>query len=320
MIPSTASVLVADGTSEKVEGELNAQLSLQGRRKHMVIRMVNSLSVDCILGMDFLRAFDITIDFGNNQWKSTENGSYQPFDAPSSSDNCLIGDCAGLSELSSKQREIIDNIVRKWVKPPGEILSATNLTKHVIELTDPKPIRQNWRRMSKIRLRILQRLVDKYEKEGIIEKCRSPWSSPPVLAPKPNGDWRMCIDFRMVNKVTKKHVHPIPNIDAHLDSFANARYLTKLDMTSVFLQIPIDENSRDITAFTVQERGQYRFKRMPLGMSNSSSTYQEMMDQLICSLPNGAADHIFAYLDDLCVVSETFEEHVHWLTILLKAI
>ena len=109
-------------------------------------------------------------------------------------------------------------------------------------------------------------------------------------------------------------------MDAHLDKFTNAQYLTKLDMTSAFLQIPIDKSSRNVTAFTVQGRGQYRFKRMPLGMSNSTSTYQEMMDNLIRSLPPGAQDHIFAYIDDLCVVSETFEEHLYWLEILLKAI
>lgn len=276
LIPCSTQVILADGSREKVLGEINTQVTLNGKRKHMVVRMVSSLIEDCILGMDFLKYFGIILDFGKNQWKSKYHDEFHSFDV-SAEDNLLVGDCAGLTELSVDQKDVIDSLVTKWVKKPGDRLSTTNLTKHIIELTDDKPISQTWRRMSPKRLTILQSLVDKYEKEDIIERCKSPWSSPPVLVAKPNGDHRMCIDFRKVNKITKKHIHPIPNVDAHLDKFTNAQFLTKLDMTSAFLQIPIDEGSRDVTAFTVQGRGQFRFKRMPLGMSNSSSTYQEMI-------------------------------------------
>ena len=163
-------------------------------------------------------------------------------------------------------------------------------------------------------------MVDEYLQEDIIEPCKSPWSSPPVLTKKSNGTWRLCIDFRKLNGVTKEHAHPIPNIDSLLDKYVNARYITKLDLTLAFLQIPVDLQARDFTAFSVPGRGQFRFKRMPFGMCNSPSTYQQMMDKLIMDLPTGADEHIFAYLDDIIIATETFEEHMFWLEVVLKKI
>ena len=91
-------------------------------------------------------------------------------------------------------------------------------------------------------------------------------------------------------------------------------------MTSAFLQIPVDPASREYTAFSIGERGQFQFKRMPFGLTNSPSTFQEFMDQLIHSMPDGAREHVFAYLDDLCVVTETIEEHFKWLEIVLRTL
>ena len=91
-------------------------------------------------------------------------------------------------------------------------------------------------------------------------------------------------------------------------------------MTLAFLQVEVEPACRDYTAFSVEGRGQFRFKRMPFGLTNSPSTYQEMMDILIHSLPVQADEHVFAYLDDLCIVSETFEDHLKWLEIVLKTL
>ena len=106
-------------------------------------------------------------------------------------------------------------------------------------------------------LKVTQHLVDQCKAEGVIERSKSPWNSPPVLAKKSDGTYQFCIDFRKVKAVTKKHAHPISNVDRLLDKFANAKFISKIDMTSAFLQVEIDLD------FSVEGRGQYRFKRMP---------------------------------------------------------
>ena len=142
--------------------------------------------------------------------------------------------------------------------------------------------------------------MHEYEAAGVIERCKSPWCSPVVLAKKSDGSWRMYIDFRMVNTMTKKYLHPIPNIDK--SSKYRARPLSKINLISVFLQIPISEHSRDITAFSVSGRGQYRFRAV--------------ID--IEFVHPRASEHIFAYLNNIGIASETFEEHIYWLEVLLN--
>ena len=320
IIPVTVSVRLADNSIEPVVGEVNTQLSIGKTRKGMPVRLVHSLVYDCILGMDFLKLFKLKVDFGKGTWQLPENPSIYHFDPVLSATEPIYGECAGLSELSNTQRKRVDQLIKKYIRAPGKKLAVTNLTKHQIELLDPTPIRQNPRRMSPAVLKEAHKLVDEWLAEDVIEPCKSPWCSPPVMARKQDGSWRLCVDYRKLNAKTKKHAHPLPNIDSLLDRFTSARYITKIDMTWAFLQVPVDENCRDFTAFSVPGRGQFRFKRMPFGMTNSPATYQAMMDMFIQNLPRGAEDHVFAYLDDLCIVAETFEEHLHWLEIILKAL
>ena len=91
-------------------------------------------------------------------------------------------------------------------------------------------------------------------------------------------------------------------------------------MTLAFLQVPVDPDSRDYTAISIPGKGQFRFVRMPFGLTNSPSTYQEMMDRLISRLPPGAEDHVFTYFDDFCIVTKSFEEHLYWLDVVLSAL
>ena len=276
LIPCSASVLLAYNLVESVVGKVNLQLTLAKTRKSLPLRVVHSLGYDCILGMDFLKSFGLFIDFGKSTWQLPNNKNTFKFTANDSA--AVRGSCAGLVETTEQQQKQIKTLINKLIKKPGKKLSTTNLTKHVIEVTNPTPIKINPRRYSPFMMKKMHELTDQYLAEDIIEPCKSPRQSPPVIAKKANGTYRMCIDYRKLNLVTKKHAHPIPNIDSLLDKFKNARYISKIDMTSAFLQIPADEAIRDLTAFSVPGRGQLRFKRMPFGLVNSPSTFQEMMD------------------------------------------
>jgi hypothetical protein len=83
---------------------------------------------------------------------------------------------------------------------------------------------------------------------GIIQP--SPWSSPIVLAPQKDGDYRFCLDFCRVNSVTRKDAHPIPRIDDILHQLGDATYFSTLDLASGYWQVPLKED-REKTAFSV---------------------------------------------------------------------
>ena len=78
---------------------------------------------------------------------------------------------------------------------------------------------------------------------GIVRPSKSPWASPVVVVPKPDGTIRFCIDYRKLNNITKMDAYPIPRMDQMLEKVAQARYISTLDITKGYWQIPLNEDS-----------------------------------------------------------------------------
>jgi len=97
----------------------------------------------------------------------------------------------------------------------------------------------------------------------------SEWSSPVVLVPKPNGKWRLCIDYHKVNDVTEKNPYSLTNIDEIFDSLDSGKIFITLDLYSGYHQILMDEESVEITSFTTKF-GNYQFKVMPFWVNRST--------------------------------------------------
>ena len=266
-------MIVANNTVEQVAGEANIRLRVGKAQKTLPFRLVNSLSQDCILAMDFLRLFALEIDFRENTWTTPDLVEKQTFDYSEyfEDEAQVVGESAGLAEISAEQREEIARLVQRLVPEPSKTLSATNLTTHKIDVEGHAPIRQNPRRYSPKVLDSAYKILDELLELDVIEPCQSPWCSPPVMVRKANGDYRLCVDYRKLNAVTKKHAHPIPAIDSILDRMRNARYISKIDMSMAFHQNLVDPESQDITTFSVPGRGQFRYKRMSFGLTNAPS-------------------------------------------------
>ena len=276
---SNATVSVATGQTVPVEGESDLLVKIDEQEKVLPVRLVSSFVYDCVLGIDFLKLFGFEIDFGHHCWRLPRMSDYIKFELDD--DFEYLEQCDGLSELTDEQRQIVDKLVKENIKPPGDILSVANITKHTIDVQGHPPIAQPLRRYSPKIYEAAHEAVDKLLRSGVIEPSNSPWCSPPVLALKKDETYRFCVDFRKINAVTRKDIHPIPNIDSILDRLRKARYITKIDMTKAFHQIEIEEEHRDITAFAIFGRGQFRYRRMPFGLCNSPRTYQKAMDKFI---------------------------------------
>ena len=102
----------------------------------------------------------------------------------------------------------------------------------------------------------------------IIEKSNSPWSSPCLLVPKPDGSYRFCTDFRKVNKVTKTDSFPIPRIDDCIDRVGKAKYVSKFDLLKGYWQVPLSDRAKEVSAFVTPDSF-YQYKVVPFGMKNA---------------------------------------------------
>ena len=139
------------------------------------------------------------------------------------------------------------------------------MTKQKIDVQGPEPIKQRYCHFSpKVREHMYEE-IDKMLEEDAIEPWYSDWLNPILMIRKPNGKYRFCLDFRKVNKITKKELYPIPIMAEILDALRSAKYLSKIDLRSAYHQIPLEEELRKIRAFTVPGKGMYQFKRMPFG-------------------------------------------------------
>jgi hypothetical protein len=160
--------------------------------------------------------------------------------------------------------------------------------------------------MTKQRKEILKNEIEKMLIDDVIEPCESPWVSPVVLVPKNDNSWRVCIDYRKLNSVTKADKYPLPRIEELLHLAKQTLYMTTIDLKSGYWQISVRESDRDKTCFT-SPFGTFRFKRMPFGLKNSGATFQRLIDRF----RNGLNDiAILAYLDDLIIVSPSFQKHI----------
>ncbi|KAL0355804.1 UNVERIFIED_CONTAM: Transposon Ty3-G Gag-Pol polyprotein [Sesamum radiatum] len=142
---------------------------------------------------------------------------------------------------------------------------------------------------------------------GHIEEIQFPeWLSNVVLVPKPEGKWRMCIDFRDLNKVCPKDFYPSPRIDQLVDSTSGCELLSMMDASQRYHQIMLAQKDRKKVSFITSE-GAFCYVAMPFGLKNAGATYQRLMDKIF--RPQ-IGRNIEVYVDDMLVKSKKAEEHL----------
>lgn len=121
------------------------------------------------------------------------------------------------------------------------------------------------------------------------------------------------LDARELNKITVPNAYPITDTNQILARLKSAKYLTSIDLSQAFFQIPLAKSSQPKTAFAFGNR-LYAFRRMTMGLRNSPATLAILIDKIFRDL----VPHAFAYVDDFIICTSTFEEHVKILAIVAK--
>lgn len=213
------------------------------------------------------------------------------------------------SELTTEQRATLIKLLTDYrdcfaynLKEPG---CATE-PKMQINMTSTKPVTYRPYRMAHSEREKVKAMISDLKEAGIVKDSDSPYASPILLVNKPNGEKRLCIDYRKLNSITEKDRHPLPQIDDQIDQLTNQKYFTTLDLYSGYYQIPTAEESKGKTAFVTCD-GQYEFNSMPFGLTNAPSIFQRKINNMLGPLRGTSAT---TYLDDIVCPGTDFEEAI----------
>lgn len=209
------------------------------------------------------------------------------------------------AQLEASQRQQVKELLHEFaVLWQGGMRGLTTLLTHKIELTTTRPLANRPRRFPPMQQRLIEEEVDTMLAQGIIQPSFSPYAADIVLVKKKTGDWRMCVDFRLLNNYTKDDRHPLPAIQDLLRTVRDSTHFVSLDLRAGYWQVPMDKGSQQYTAFRTP-RGLMEFKTMPFGLKNAPATFQRVMEAVLGSLH---WDGVLVYLDDILVHASSFEK------------
>ena len=178
-------------------------------------------------------------------------------------------------------------------------------------ITDPNhpPIAEALRRHARVHLDVIDETIEKMKEAKIVEDACSPWSANLVVVGRKDDQGRpttprVTIDFRGLNSITYRDRYPIPHLGDCLRSLDKASYMSTIDLSNSFYQLPIHPDDRDKTAFLTR-KGQFRLTRLGQGCTNSPAVFCRLMAMVLRGLTC-----CLAYVDDTICFSPSFESHL----------
>ena len=146
--------------------------------------------------------------------------------------------------------------------------------------------------------------IDKLLEAGVIRNSHSSWSAPFIVVPKGDGGKHLVIDYRALNKVTRKFVWPMPKVEDIFSQLNSAKYFSTLDLRAGYHHIGLATDSIPKTAFT-SPFAKYEYVKVPFGLAQAPAYFQELMTGVLKDLP-----FAMAYLNNISIYSSTPEEHL----------
>ncbi|KAI3729830.1 hypothetical protein L6452_18501 [Arctium lappa] len=149
---------------------------------------------------------------------------------------------------------------------------------HIDLIPGAAPVAKSPYRLAPSEMKELSEQLQELLEKGFIRPSSSPWGAPVLFVKKKDGTFRMCIDYRELNKLTLKNRYPLPRIDDLFDQLQGAAYFSKIDLRSGYHQMRVREEDIPKTAFRTRY-GHYEFMVMPFGLTNAPTVFMDLMNR-----------------------------------------
>lgn len=218
---------------------------------------------------------------------------------------------ADLQHLPCKLQDDVYKIIGEY-KPSAGNTSPVSMK---ILMKDDKPVAQGPRRTSYADQEIIDKQISEWLEKGIVRQSISEYSSPIVLVPKKDGTKRLCCDYRKLNEKIIRDNFPMVLVDDVLERLQKGSVFTTLDLKDGFFHVPVDPESTKYTSF-VTRTGQYEFRYVPFGISNSPAVFCRFISAIFRDLI--ARDMAIVYMDDVIIPSRDEIEGIEKLEFVLR--
>ncbi|GJS12810.1 putative reverse transcriptase domain-containing protein [Tanacetum coccineum] len=169
-------------------------------------------------------------------------------------------------------------------------------------------------RLAPSKMQELSNQLQELSNRGFIRPSTSPWGAPVLFVKKKYGSFRMCIDYRELNKLAIKNRYPLPRIDDLFDKLQGSSVYSKIDLRSGYHQLRVRDEDIPKTAFRTRY-GHYEFQVMPFGLTNAPAVFMDLMNRVCKPYLD---KFVIVFIDDILIYSRNKEEHANHLRIILE--
>ena len=341
-------VRLPDSSQLQIYGTVSCTVTIQTFTDKATFIVIDLAQYDIILGMDFFRQYQPTIDYKACgliiQQDSYEHALHDSLPHPLTLEYNHIpasgwrnvrrtlqhkgqgvlymlidGDTSDkLTDKSGKNIESLKEELGPLMKvfrtelPTG--VGPKRYVDHHIDTGDARPINRSAYTLTPQQLEEQARQIRYLEERDLIRPSHSPWGSPVLFVKKKDDSWRMCVDYRALNNVTVKNGYPLPKIQDCLDQIGSAKVFSKVDLLSGYWQIRVADADIPKTAFNTRI-GKFEFRVLPFGLTNAPATFQTLMNDILRSCLD---KFVVVYLDDILIYSQDEKGHMEHLKIVLQ--
>nr|GEV62415.1 hypothetical protein [Tanacetum cinerariifolium] len=334
-IDTSYEVELADGKIVSTNNVLKGcTLNLLNHSFPIDLMVIELGSFDVIIGMDWLSKNDVAILCGEKKVRIPLKNKALIIEGYRNQSHLKIISCikarkyiengcelflAQVTGTVSKEKRVEDvPVIRNFpevfpddlprLPPPRQVEFRIDL------IPGATPVARAPYRLAPSELKELFEKLKELSEKGFIRPSSSPWGAPVLFIKKKDGSFRMCIDYRELNKLTIKNKYSLPRIDDLFDQLQGSSVYSKIDLRSGYHQLCIREEDIPIIAFRTQYR-HYEFQVMPFGLINAPAVFMDLMNRVCKPYLD---KFVIMFIDDILIYSKNKEEHGEHLKTILK--